>query len=60
MRLRLADHRLRARGDQEEQHLGADDDRTHLAQRYELRRVEQEGGAGYGTSHQTLKGETPL
>lgn len=58
--LRLTDHRLHPRGNQEEQHLRADDDRTHLAQCNELCGVEQEGGAGHRTSHQTFKGDTSV
>lgn len=54
----LTDHRIRPRGNQEEQHLRADDDWTNLVQCNELRGVEQEGGAGHRTSHQTFKGDS--
>ncbi len=56
----LTDHCLQPRGNQEEQHLRADDDWTNLVQCNELRGVEQEGGAGHRTSHQTFKGDTSI
>lgn len=53
----FTDYCLHARGNQEEQHLGAEYDWTNLVQCNELCGVEQEGGAGHRTSHQTFKGD---
>lgn len=52
------DCRIRSRGNEEERHLGADDDWNDVGQCDELCRVEQKGGVGCRTSHQTLKGNT--
>lgn len=46
-----ADYRVHPRGNEEEQHLRADNGWADLVQCDELRGVEQEGGVGCRTSH---------